>query len=471
MKKIVKISAAIAGMLFAFASCGTTSNVEGSEEETASAKESESKKTDKKKIKVKKYDQAAFDTAFAAKDYDTCLAYLEVRKSDLILNDVDTYMLQYLNKDYQSSGRTINDTQSDMSQIANGMTAAGTVKAALIGENSVEYYGPTYERMLTYSMKAVNNLKAGSVSGAKGVMDDFTGNYKAEIADIVQQQKEVDAADYSDQINKTNELLSKVNLGFDLSKLSSPEGSDKYYENSAFLSYLGTIVYAANGDSTHAADFQKVLRTLNSNVDVSKDIAVPAGKGRIDVVSLTDEIGKRSEGGSGLVQVLNYQNVVEVNFKIVYPDFVAPEHKISVKKVTLSDGQESAFTLVEDFDEAVKMDVLSRQKGAYNRSLTRNVVKNGASIATCVAALAKGGTAAKLAVPAFNKAMEKVISLEKADVRQGTYFPNKASAAGFTVAPGTYTVTVEYSDGSKDVIDNVVVSAGKPTIVVSEKMN
>ena len=59
----------------------------------------------------------------------------------------------------------------------------------------------------------------------------------------------------------------------------------------------------------------------------------------------------------------------------------------------------------------------------------------------------------------------------KADVRQASYFPNKASAAGFTVAPGTYSVTVEYSDGTKDVIQNISVVAGKPTVVVSEKMN
>ena len=207
------------------------------------------------KVKKIKYDKAAFDSAFVAGNYDVCLGMLATRKEDAVLNGVDTYMIQYLKKDYPSSGRQINQTQFDMSQVSNGMTAAKTVQAALAGENSVDYYGPTYERMLTYSMKAVNNLKAGSVPGAKGVMDDFTGNYKAEIADLIQQQKEADAANYDDNTRAVRESLAMANIRFDTSAIKSPEGSSKTYENSAFLSYLGTLVYSAYGDKTHASDF------------------------------------------------------------------------------------------------------------------------------------------------------------------------------------------------------------------------
>lgn len=497
MKKIVKITAAMAGLLFAFASCGTTSNVEGSEEETASTKESSSKKSDKKKAKVKSYDQASFDKAFAAKDYDTCLAYLELRNSDLILDDVDTYMLQYLDKDYQSSGRTINDTQSDMSQVSNGMTTAKTVEAALVGENSVEYYGPIYERLLTYSMKAINNLQAGSISGAKGVMDDYTGNYKSELAALNQKLKEVDSTDYSEKIKSANESLKNAGLKeFNLSTLNNNGAgynpSSNLYEESAFLYYLGTLVYASNGNSESAkimGNYYKNVKPLNSKVskiDVSKDVDVPAGKGRIDVIALTDLIGKRSEGS--IKQSMINVGSVNVGFKLVYPIFDEQNHKISATKVTLSTGDSSAFTVIEDFDDAVKTDVYSRQKGAYNRSIVRNVIKNSAAAVAGAASLSaaqaskdKAGSnaiARKAADAAYAKAENKItdslnsiVESEKADVRQGTYFPNKASAAGFTVEPGTYTVTVEYSDGSKDVIDNVVVSAGKPTIVVSEKMN
>lgn len=422
------------------------------------------------KVKKIKYDKAAFDSAFVAGNYDVCLGMLATRKEDAVLNGVDTYMIQYLKKDYPSSGRQINQTQFDMSQVSNGMTAAKTVQAALAGENSVDYYGPTYERMLTYSMKAVNNLKAGSVPGAKGVMDDFTGNYKAEIADLIQQQKEADAANYDDNTRAVRESLAMANIRFDTSAIKSPEGSSKTYENSAFLSYLGTLVYSAYGDKTHASDFEKVLRNLNPNIDVSEDISVPKGKGRLDVIALTDLIGKRSEYSTGLIPVFN-TNMINVNFKITYPVFLAQKHNISVSRVTLSNGLSKKFVLIEDFDKAVELDVLSRQKGAYNRSLTRNFIKNGTAVATASVALKRGGFPAQAAAIVVNKAMIKFVDMEKADVRQGAYFPNKASAAGFTVAPGTYSVVVEYSDGTKDEINNVVVEAGKPTIVISENMN
>ncbi len=455
MMKFLKALAVAFASVALLASCAST-QVDDSEAGT--------------KVKKIKYDKTAFDSAFVSGNYDLCLGMLATRKEDDVLNDIDTYMIQYLKKDYLASGRKINQTQFDMSQVSNGMTAAKSVQAALAGENSVEYYGPTYERMLTYSMKAVNNLKAGSVPGAKGVMDDFTGNYKAEIAALIQQQKEADAADYEDNTRAVKQSLAMANIVFDTSAIKEPAGSSTTYENSAFLSYLGTLVYSAYGDKIHASDFEKVLRTLNPNIDVSEDISVPDGKGRLDVIALTDLIGKRSEYNTGLVPVFN-TTMINVNFKIAYPVFLAQQHEISVTKVTLSNGLSKEFVLIEDFDKAVEIDVLSRQKGAYKRSLTRNFVKNGTAVASASIALKRGGLPAQAAAVVVNKAMIKFVDMEKADVRQGAYFPNKASAAGFTVAPGTYSAVVEYSDGTKDEIKNVVVEAGKPTIVISEKMN
>ena len=75
------------------------------------------------------------------------------------------------------------------------------------------------------------------------------------------------------------------------------------------------------------------------------------------------------------------------------------------------------------------------------------------------------------AILGLNKALDAIVESEKADVRQGSYFPHKASAAGFTVAPGTYSVKVEYLSGNNVVetkeVGDVVVEAGKPTVVVS----
>ncbi|MDE6068477.1 MAG: hypothetical protein K2F89_05945 [Treponemataceae bacterium] len=76
-----------------------------------------------------------------------------------------------------------------------------------------------------------------------------------------------------------------------------------------------------------------------------------------------------------------------------------------------------------------------------------------------------------VAISKLNEGLDAIVESEKADVRQGSYFPHKASAAGFSVAPGTYSVKVEYLSGNNVVetkeVGDVVVEAGKPTVVVS----
>ena len=75
-------------------------------------------------------------------------------------------------------------------------------------------------------------------------------------------------------------------------------------------------------------------------------------------------------------------------------------------------------------------------------------------------------------VAGLNAALNAIINAEKADVRQGSYFPHKASAVGFTVNPGTYSVKIEYLSKDGTVIEtkeqgDISVVAGKPTVVVS----
>lgn len=257
------------------------------------------------------------------------------------------------------------------------------------------------------------------------------------------------------------------------------------YETSAFLSYLGALIYSAYGDSSHASDMALTLNNTHLADLLKEDVSIPQGKGRLDVIALTDLIGKRTEYSSELMN-MGVIGDATVWFKIAYPVFAEQSHPIAVKSVSLSTGESKSFTLIEDFDKAVEMDVRSLQKGARNRSIARNVMKNSAAAVAGYAALesaqqaldkASNPIAQKAAVAgyeaakiALNEGLKAVTDAEKADVRQGLFFPHKASAAGFTVGPGTYSVTVEYTDGTSDVIKDVVVSAGKPTIVVSENM-
>lgn len=436
-----------------------------------------------------KFEQAVFDSTYAARNYAECKNLISSRKTDDVLNRLDSAMLDYLNKDYMAAGRNLFETQQAMQQVSKEMSVADALKASLVSESSMKYRGPVYERILDYSMRAVSAIKMGEIDRAVGVMNDYTGNYKEEISDIILQEKEIakisEALESSPDIENAKKVFEK--LGLDSSKISLsgvPEAGKASYENSAFLNYLGTLVYAANGDKEHARDFSLVLKSLNPGIDVSQDVEVPEKKGRINVITLTDTIGKRMDSNLEMFPVFTIEGV-SMFFKLAYPVFTKPVHKIQVKSVTLSDGQSGKISVIEDFDDAVAIDVASKAKGAYYRSLLRNFVKNGSAITGIAASLegakkgvekaGKNALAKKAADMAMAKAREganvallAIVDAEKADVRQAVCLPNKASAAGFTVEPGVYSATVEYTNGVKEVIENIKVEEGKVALAVSD---
>lgn len=475
MKRFGKAVAVAAAVLVFFAGCASNSGMDsGSDSGKKSEKKAKKSKDGKKKGG---FDSEAFNEAYAAGDYEKCIALLSEKNAGAVLNGLDAAMLEYMKSDYMTSAKDFVQLQQDMQQLTADMSAGKVMEAALIGENSVEYVGNTYERIFAYSMKAVNALKMGETDRAVGVFNEYTGNYKAEIADLVAQQKEIAAQSESavddPKVASAIDALGKIGMNVNIGAMTAnkPASSDEVYEVSPFLAYLGALSYLANDDAGHAEDFAGVLSSTDSAADLSEDLNIEDGMGRLDVIALTDVIGKRSEAvESGL-----FANVAGIDclYKIVYPTFEPQNHAINVAKVTLSNGEAKDFVLIEDFDEAVKKDVANKASGAFGRSVFRNITKNSAAIVANIAALqnAKNAIAQQAAQKALNIALMAVIDMEKADVRQAAFFPNKASAAGFTVEPGTYTVTVEYTNGKTDVIENVAVKAGKPTVVVSECMN
>lgn len=436
-----------------------------------------------------KFDQEMYDAAYNSEDYATCAAMLEGKKAgtSAIKNSLDVNMLKYYADDYAGSGKGFVETKQQFQDVTAGMTPAKVMQAALVSENSVEYSGPVYERILSYSMRVVDSIQLDAIDSAVGVMNDYTGTYKDIVETVVNQQKELEEAaeGKSDDVEKALEVYKKAGLTIDLGQFTAPAKYKSSYETSPLMSYLGTVVYAANDDFDHAKDSSLMLKKDNADVDVADTVSVPAGKGRLEVLALSGTIGKREEFATDLVAVGAVYGI-PVMFKMTYPQFNAANvnHSINAVEVTLSNGETKVASLVEDFDKAVEDDVKSKQAGAYARSLTRNIVKNSVAIGSVVAAditrqkapndMAKNiaeaaYTAAVIALP---KAMPLIIDAEKADVRQGEYFPHMASAAGFTVDAGTYTVTVKYlaKDNSvvaEKTIENVVVNNGKVSVTVA----
>lgn len=488
MKKTIKAIALSAAVLTLFAA---NASAKKADKAAKPAKEKAAKPAKAKPVKKTKFDQKGFDAAYAGRDYAACAGMLLGKNNDktLVKDLLDADMLIYLAKNYQESGKGFLETYGKMQETTAEMTGGKGLAAALGGENALKYYGAEYERYLAWSMRLVNAFNSNQSDVAQGVMKDYTGTFMAEIQALRAQNDEMEkgaeAALSSKEFNDAVKILEegKINLGISAMLKGRPAKSKEKYEDSAFFNYLGTLAYAVNGDFDHAADFANLKKVRGASAFTK----APAGAGHLEVVALSGLIGKRTDAGdntqpkSVTFAVPQVMKTVTLYTKLAYPEFKAQKHAINGVKITLSNGASAQAALIENFDEAVRIDVAQKAYGAYCRSIFRNVLKNsvatGSILASGAAMQAAAGNpiTAKAAEIAFDKAVdaaaEALVSIEKADIRQGEYFPHKASAAGFDVEPGTYTVTVEYLNGSDIVdtktIENVVVEEGKVNVAVS----
>ncbi|MBR5096926.1 MAG: hypothetical protein IK094_07485, partial [Treponema sp.] len=438
-----------------------------------------------------KFDEAKYNEAFQNGDYNMCAAMLLGKgdKKNEIKDFLDVDMLLYHEADYQDSGKGFLETYAKMQQATMSFNASEEGKAAKSSGVNRRYKGAEYERYLAWSMRLACALSMQRDDVAKGIMNDYVGTFMQEIQELraknAQFEAEAEAALESDEYKEAKEKLSSS--GVNLSFVEAPKKSDEKYESSPFFNYLGTVAYATYGDIDHAEEFGAVYKVPR----VDEITKIPAGKGRLEVVALSGMIGKREDVSEGKepqatilpIPVLN--RTIPLYTKIAYPVFDknAQKHNIKSVRVLLSNGASSNATLIEDFDDAVRIDVAQKAYGDYNRSVFRNVVKNSVVTASVIAAgialnqaSQKSPLAAAIAQVAFDAAVDAaanaVADKERADIRQGSYFPNKASRAGFSVAPGTYNVTVEYLDASgkaveTKTIENVEVQAGKVSVRVS----
>ena len=440
-----------------------------------------------KPVKKAKFNQAAYDAAFEKGDYDTCVGMLAGRgdKEDLVRDLLDADMLMYLSDNYQGAGKGFLDTYAKMQLLSSQMKGGEATKAALSNEMNTKYGGAEYERYLAWSMRLASALNMDKSDVANGIMKDYVGTFMQEIQELRAKNAEMEAASEKslegDEFKNAQQKL--ANSGVKMSFSEKPKKSGLKYENSPFFNYLGTVAYAASGDFDHAQEFGELYKVPQADGIVK----IPSGKGRLEIVALSGTIGRRADSSEGKKADVVYLPLPDLNMqiplytKVAYPVFNpdAQKHAIKGVRILLSNGLSARGELIEDFDNAVLIDVAQKAPGAYSRSVFRNVVKNSVVSASVVAAgiaLNEASKTSKIAAVvaqvAFNASVEAaanaVANKERADTRQALYFPNLASAAGFAVEPGTYNVTVEYLDAAGKVLEtktvqNVSVAQGKVT--------
>ena len=105
-------------------------------------------------------------------------------KHNLLKKSLDVNMLRYQSGDYLASGKGFLESKTIFQKTAGAYTPAMYVQSAIVNEENTLYYGPVYERILTYSMRAIDSIKLDALDNAVGVMNDYTGTYRDIINDL-----------------------------------------------------------------------------------------------------------------------------------------------------------------------------------------------------------------------------------------------------------------------------------------------
>lgn len=476
MKRVFYLISAMALSVVLF-SCATTAGI-----------------NDGSPYKRMKYNEKAYNKAFEEGKYDICISMLRGKNKDNsdIKDNLDIGMLCYMNEDYEESNRVFDETDRLMTEAFTKSISKET-GAAMFNENIAEYGGNVYEYLLINSMKALNFLQLGDMENA--LVELNRGAMKEN--EYLQKYGELMLNDSVDKEDSENFDKSVGNLGLDITQYASetpkkPTVKD-LYQDSALMRYLSLLLYTANGDRSNAEVDAKVVSTLGSKIDLSEDVNIPYGKGRLDVLALSDFIGQRHEAKFETERILPFYLPIDgaapifFKLKFVWPEYSGQSPVVTAIVAELLDSDEKkTMAVIEDFDQALSKDVRLKANKAFTRSMIRSISKKSAALLSATGGMvaakkvAQNGSGpaavtAQVTYLTLFHAAENVIDLidksETADLRQGIYFPRIASGTGFTVEPGTYSVRVTYFKNSEIIhqekISDIQVKAGKPTLVVS----
>ena len=417
-----------------------------------------------------KVDHAKFDKCFESGEYGVCAEMLEkTRAAENIDTAIDISLLKNYAGNYKGSSECFEATNQALDDAFTKSITKGFA-AAVGNENAKDYSGNVYEYILVNAFNSLNYHNMGELKEAL-----------VEIRRIENKQKEY--------INKYGELIlsdenvsksamsSASSLGINMNSVNSaiPEKAKRsdVYMDSPFAHYIAALLYLKD-DSGDPELHEREYRALNPNgASLAEDFNIPRGMGRLDVVALAGKIKERVE--DNVVIPFYISDIPEMNphLKYVWPSVKGvPDGNYTVR-VKLSTGETKALAVVENFDEAVNKDVATKAKKAFVKSFVRSTVKEASVVASAIVTYkaCSNDMLRKLALISIGPAINAVNLTETADIRQAKYFPGRVCGGGFTLKPGTYSITVEYFSGTNliasEKIDNIAVKAGNITLVES----
>lgn len=433
------------------------------------------------------YAGKAFDKAYRDGKYGECANMRLKQDGERVDYVLDAAMLHHAAGDWDASIKCCEKAEARIDETFTRSITRG-VASTLFNDNISEYPGNIYEYLMVNAFNALNYYNKGDLEGAMVEIRKLDIKNK----EYVNKYGEIALTDDdSSDDGLTSSALSRagVNMSDILSRSPKKPTADDIYKDSALVRYLSMLFRTMYGDNTGNNELDgRFLAALNGDfAEVLQDeLNIPAASGRLDVLAMTGRIAAReaayTEFPLGLLAVLapNLLSCVGdpslFNLTFGFPRYVPEEEDVVPVEVAIT-GAEGGVAIemkkLESFDEAVRKDVAVKARRAYIRSIYRSTAKKVATIASSeaglVAANQEGGYVALVAqvtaATAIRGALAALDKSEVPDTRQCTHLPKSAWAGGVNVAPGTYTVTVKYSNGTVKEKKDITVRRGKTTLV------
>ena len=397
-------------------------------------------------------------------------------KKDRVLYYLYLGVLEHYNQDYEKSNATFSKAELGIEELyTKSVSRAAT--SMLLNDNTFAYSGEDFEDIYINIFKALNYIALEDNSGA--FVEIRRVNEKLNLLEDKYNK-------YADEINSSDKSKIKV------------EHQSNNFNNSALARYLSLLLYRAENSMDDAAIDKKYLieafklqakiydfkhpsldNILNERRGVAKlnlisfaGLAPTKSALTYRVATLPNQIvvfyegQDQADGNAMLFPGIEGGNY----FKFSVPQLKESKSQVKRIEVKIDGKQIGLLSKIEDVNNIAKETFKMKQPMTYTRAVTRTVLKGIAAIAIQNKVEEQtgqlGGFLAKVGTAAATEASEA------ADLRSCIAFPGFAYVGDFEVAPGNYTIDVNYLNSAgtllyKDTIENYQVKSDGLNLVES----
>ncbi|MDA8117236.1 MAG: hypothetical protein M0000_07705 [Actinomycetota bacterium] len=352
--------------------------------------------------------------------------------------------------------------------VVSGSDVAKTAGSLLTNDNTIEFKGDAYEKVMAHTLNALNYIALGDLTGARVEVRKADEYQQLELE---KHAKALQAAEQKDsQADQQRPATSE--LTEELGKMDSFTAGVKNSFQNSFTYFLSGLVYEMNGEADDALiDYRKALE-LTPECDPIREsvqrlsgaepnVAAPAAdQGEVVIIYEEGLVPEKQEVKFPVP--LPWGSISYTAFP-VYTDFTPTAERL---EVSIAGRSVETEPLIDMHVLAVKA-LKEKWVGITAREIARVVAKETAQRETAKQAQKQGGVGAELVANLFGLIYKAAST--RADLRAFYGLPDEVQVARVVMPVGQYDVRLRRVNAQAQALEKDVqltVVAGNKTIVV-----